>query len=84
MWPFKRRRSPFKVRVRLDGRHPYLSEHHLDVPSKTVTVKVEATGWAEAEVRGIQKAMRENKCWAAWALGISRAEPRLSTRSNAG
>ena len=49
MFGRKRQLRTYKVRLHLDGRHPYLEDTKYDKETQDLTVTVSASGWDDAE-----------------------------------
>ncbi len=78
-WPFRKKTSPFKVTVHLDGRHPYLDGHELDYETRDITLTVPASSWADAENKAFE-AVVGMKWWKASVVRIERY-PQLESSS---
>lgn len=54
---FKKKTYPYEVVVHLDGRHPYLTGHELDMETRDVTLTVPAKDWNDAAKQALQAAL---------------------------
>lgn len=71
---FSRKRYPFSVTMHLSGRHPYLRDHSLDVPSRNVVVVVQAKNWADAEIQAFKNVPRDKPMWSCHVKSIARGD----------
>lgn len=62
----------FRVRVRLDGTHPYLDKYHLEVPADPVVVEVYGKSWQDAANAGVHRATELHACWSAYAVSVEK------------
>lgn len=69
---FRRPRYPYSVTMHLSGRHPYLADHTLDVPSRDVVIVVQACNWADAEKQAFRNVPRDKPVWSYHVKAIAR------------
>lgn len=67
---WQRERRPYRVTVHLDGRHPYLDGHELDLETRDVTLTVPARSWNDAS----DVAMRACFGMRAWKYSVKSIE----------
>lgn len=71
---FRRKRYPYSVTMHLSGRHPYLRDHSLDVPSRDIIVVVQALNWADAEIQAFKNVPRDKPMWSCSVKAIARGD----------
>ena len=69
---FRKRTYPYEVVVHLDGRHPYLEGHELDMETRDVTLTVPAKDWNDAAEQALRAAF-PLRAWKYWVRSIRRA-----------
>lgn len=64
---------PYRAVVHLNGRHPYLTSHDLDYPTRDVELTVPATSWSDAAKVAIE-GVRGLNYWSASVKSLERVE----------
>lgn len=65
---------PFRVKVHLSGRHPYLSTHELDYETREVELVVSARDWNHAAKVAMNAASTIPNKWSCRVLSIEKAK----------
>ena len=62
--------KPYKVKVHIDGRHPYLESNELDYETRDVELTVPAKNWNHAADVALQASLR----LAGWKFSVTSIE----------
>lgn len=68
----KKRSNVFRVVVHIDGRHPYLTSHELDYPTRDIVLCVPAADWNDAEKQALEAARSIPEKWSWHVKSIAR------------
>jgi hypothetical protein len=70
---WRKRNGTYIVTLHLNGRHPYLSTHDLDMPTRDIDVTVKARDWNDAQWQAF-RAAPNGEYWSCHVKAIRRLE----------